>query len=224
MPDSIPTDDAAALVAAATVADAVEREEGPMTANKRRIVEMAVLAFAQQGYDGTTTRVIARRAGVSEAAIFRHFPTKKELLLRLFRPLANHVVVPTGLDEVRAAAAQGKSLAEILALLLKSRLAFARRHAPLVRVMVQELPFHPELQDVVATQLPRLIAMVEHLLAERAARGEVIKVAPERLVRWFGSLFLGYFLMSTFTGSEREWDDEAEIAAMADLISRGIAQ
>lgn len=223
MPDD-PSIDSAAALAAATVADAVERDEGPMTANKRRIVEMAVLAFAEQGYDGTTTRDIARRAGVSEAAIFRHFSTKKELLLRLFRPLAQHVVVPTGLEEVRVAAAEGKSLAEILTLLLRSRLAFARRHAPLVRIMAQELPFHKELQDVLRGQLPRLIAMVEHLLAERAARGEVISIPPERLVRWFGSLFLGYFLISTFTGPGREWDDEAEIAAMARLIADGIGR
>ena len=221
MPDPHMKDDAAAL-AAATVADALERDEGPMTPAKRRIVEEAVLAFAERGFDGTSTKDIARRAGVSEAAIFRHFPSKKELLLRMFRPLAEHVIVPTGLDEVRAAAGQGGSLAEIVALLMRSRLAFARRHAPLVRVLVQELPFHPELQQVMLAHLPRLRAVVDHVVADRMARGEMVRVPPDRLIRWFGSLFLGYFLISTQTAGSVEWDDEAEIAAMAEMIARGL--
>jgi AcrR family transcriptional regulator len=35
--------------------------------------------FAQQGFEGTTTRQIAERARVNEAIIFRHFPTKEDL-------------------------------------------------------------------------------------------------------------------------------------------------
>jgi len=221
MPDTIPKDDAAAL-AAATVADALEREEGPLTPAKRRIVEEAVLAFAERGYDGTSTKDIARRAQVSEAAIFRHFPSKKELLLRMFRPLAQHVIIPTGIEEMHAAAEQGGSLAGIITLLMRSRLAFARRHAPLVKVLVQELPFHPELQDALLTHLPRLTALVGQVVGERMARGEMVRVPPERLVRWFGSLFLGYFLMSTQSPSRTEWDDEAEIAAMAEMIAHGL--
>ncbi|MFN2456467.1 MAG: helix-turn-helix domain-containing protein, partial [Pyrinomonadaceae bacterium] len=35
--------------------------------------------FSERGFRGTTTREIARAAGVSEAIIFRHFATKEEL-------------------------------------------------------------------------------------------------------------------------------------------------
>jgi AcrR family transcriptional regulator len=35
--------------------------------------------FAERGFDGTTTRELARAAGVSEALLFRHFPTKERL-------------------------------------------------------------------------------------------------------------------------------------------------
>ena len=35
--------------------------------------------FALQGFEGTTTRQIAERAGVNEAIIFRHFPRKEDL-------------------------------------------------------------------------------------------------------------------------------------------------
>jgi AcrR family transcriptional regulator len=46
---------------------------------REQILEVAAGLFAQQGFQGTTTKQIAERAGVTEALIFRHFPTKDEL-------------------------------------------------------------------------------------------------------------------------------------------------
>ena len=46
---------------------------------RRQILEVARELFARQGFQGTTTRAIARQAGVTEALIFRHFPTKEAL-------------------------------------------------------------------------------------------------------------------------------------------------
>ncbi|MEO0776528.1 MAG: helix-turn-helix domain-containing protein [Bacteroidota bacterium] len=40
----------------------------------------ALELFAQEGYDASSTSRIARRAGVSEGLIFRHFTNKKGLL------------------------------------------------------------------------------------------------------------------------------------------------
>ncbi len=46
---------------------------------RQQILEVATRLFAMRGYEGTTTRVIAEKAGVTEALIFRHFPSKQEL-------------------------------------------------------------------------------------------------------------------------------------------------
>lgn len=46
---------------------------------KRKIVQTAVALFSQKGFSGTTTRELARKAGISEALLFRHFPDKKKL-------------------------------------------------------------------------------------------------------------------------------------------------
>ncbi len=52
-----------------------------MKGDKRReqILQTAVNLFSQRGFKGTTTKEIARAAGVSEAMVFRHFATKDEL-------------------------------------------------------------------------------------------------------------------------------------------------
>src|SRR5215469_7813336 len=46
---------------------------------RKAIVAAAVPLFARRGFAGTTTKEIAEAAGVSEALLFRHFPTKAAL-------------------------------------------------------------------------------------------------------------------------------------------------
>ncbi len=53
------------------------------------LLQAALDLFSTQGYAATTTKAIAERSGVTEAILFRHFPTKEELLRALmdqFRP------------------------------------------------------------------------------------------------------------------------------------------
>ena len=46
---------------------------------RRQILRTASGIFARKGYRGTTTREIAERAGINEALLFRHFPSKEKL-------------------------------------------------------------------------------------------------------------------------------------------------
>src|SRR5260370_12976891 len=54
---------------------------GRVSAEVRRaqIVAVAADLFSKSGFSGTTTKEIAEHAGVSEAIIFRHFATKRDL-------------------------------------------------------------------------------------------------------------------------------------------------
>jgi AcrR family transcriptional regulator len=48
-------------------------------ARKEAIVEAVQDVFAEKGFDGTTTRDLAKAAGVSEALLYKHFPSKESL-------------------------------------------------------------------------------------------------------------------------------------------------
>ena len=49
------------------------------TDRRLQLVETALDIFSRKGFSGTTTKEIAAAAGVTEAIIFRHFPTKQDL-------------------------------------------------------------------------------------------------------------------------------------------------
>ena len=50
---------------------------------KKRIIHAAIEIAAERGYTATTTAMIAERAGVSEALIFKYFPSKQDLFVHI---------------------------------------------------------------------------------------------------------------------------------------------
>ena len=65
---------------------------------KASIIESATVLFAAKGFNGTKTREIAERAGVSEALVFKHFPTKDHLYAAI---LAERSPVPRLLSDIK---------------------------------------------------------------------------------------------------------------------------
>lgn len=65
---------------------------------KASLIEAATVLFAAKGFNGTKTREIAERAGVSEALVFKHFPTKNHLYAAI---LAEQSPVPRLLSEIK---------------------------------------------------------------------------------------------------------------------------
>lgn len=59
--------------------------ETRLSAEQRRasIVEAALPLFATKGFDGTTTKELAEAAEISEALLYRHFPSKEHLYLEI---------------------------------------------------------------------------------------------------------------------------------------------
>src|ERR1700752_2584432 len=52
---------------------------------RKAIVAAALPLFARKGFTGTTTKELAEAAGISEALLFRHFPSKKHLYGEILR-------------------------------------------------------------------------------------------------------------------------------------------
>lgn len=51
------------------------------TDTRQKILQAALKLFGQHGYTRTTTRALAAEAGVNEVTLFRHFGSKRNLLL-----------------------------------------------------------------------------------------------------------------------------------------------
>src|SRR5487761_953422 len=94
---------------------------------RRRLIETAIEVFATHGYDGTSTRLLAERAGVNLPAIQYHFGSKEGLYRAVVGYFAEYIeqqMAPIG-ARVKALLAAGKpSRAATLALLTELLEAF----------------------------------------------------------------------------------------------------
>jgi AcrR family transcriptional regulator len=134
----------------------------------RRLLVAAVEAFAERGYHATTTRDIASRAGMSPAALYIHYKTKEELLLRISR-----IGHEKALAVLRAAAAGDGSAAERLAEAVRSFVRWHAGHHMTARVVQYELDslgeeHRPEIVDL----RRRSDATVREIIADGVASGE----------------------------------------------------
>ncbi len=77
MPNDSPTQ-----TASGKAPKAGNRMSGPE--RRAQIVDAAIALFGRHGFKGTTTKSLAQASGVSEATIFKHFPTKNDLYAAAF--------------------------------------------------------------------------------------------------------------------------------------------
>jgi AcrR family transcriptional regulator len=77
-----------------------ERTEARRAAARDRIVRAALALVALGGYREAQVAAVAKRAGVATGTVYRHFPSKADLLTEVFRVASQHEV-----DAVAAATA-----------------------------------------------------------------------------------------------------------------------
>jgi AcrR family transcriptional regulator len=179
----------------------------------RRLLVAAVDAFADRGYHATTTRDIAGRAGMSPAALYIHYRTKEELLLRISR--IGHL---RALEVLERAAAEPGTAAHRLAGAVRS---FVRWHAAqhtTARVVQYELDALGETARAEVVALRRRTDAVVRTLIEEGVRAGEFRVddVPGTTV---AVLSLCTDVARWFNAAGRRTPDEVG-ALYADLVLR----
>ena len=78
-----------------------------LDAQRETIIAAATRQLAEHGYGGCSVAAVAERAGVAVGSVYRHFPTKADLVVHVFRQ-----VVTREVEAVRAASAEAGAPAE----------------------------------------------------------------------------------------------------------------
>jgi AcrR family transcriptional regulator len=130
----------------------------------RRLLTGAIDAFAERGFQATTTRDIASRAGMSPAALYVHYPSKERLLFEI--SLYGHRAAL----EILSAANSGNSPAERLRAMVSAFTAWHAEHHTIARVVQYELAaLSPEHFAEVAKIRRAISDLVEQVLADGVA-------------------------------------------------------
>lgn len=131
----------------------------------RRLLTGAIAAFAERGFQATTTRDIASRAGMSPAALYVHYPSKEQLLFEI--SLYGHRAALDVLTSV-----EGATPAERLQGMVSAFTVWHAEHHTVARVVQYELAaLSPEHLAEVATHRRSISALMEQVLAEGVRDG-----------------------------------------------------
>lgn len=84
-----------------------------MANTRERLIASAVKTVAERGTEGVTTAVLARRAGCSEAMIYKCFEDKEDLIREAFRVLDERVS-RIALENFSAIRADGSNFMEVV--------------------------------------------------------------------------------------------------------------
>lgn len=123
-------------------------KEPKLTKKQIAILEAATDLFAEKGYAGTSTSEIANKAEVAEGTIFKHFKSKKGLLLAIVSPMMVKLVAPMIKNDLNKVLDQEfEYIQDFIRAMIENRKEFIHNNLPMLKILVQEIPFHPELKE-----------------------------------------------------------------------------
>jgi AcrR family transcriptional regulator len=162
---------------------------GKLTSDQRRaaIVTSVRRVFAEKGFHGTTTRELARAAGVSEGLLFKHFPNKEALYAAMLVSCSQQLGAAT-FERLQALKPCGSTLV-VLVHILVSHFLVARRvteddPAVQTRLMVHSILDDGEFARLRLRQIAECwIPKIEECLQEAIAAGEAVEGPARPSVR-----------------------------------------
>ena len=75
-----------------SIVDKAKKKYQEYEVQHSKVVEAAIKVFAEKNYDTGTMAMIAKEAGISEAMLYKHFESKKELFITCFSEIVNELM------------------------------------------------------------------------------------------------------------------------------------
>jgi AcrR family transcriptional regulator len=146
------------------------------TADERResVMKAAIPVFAERGYHAASTLEIAKQAGISQAYVFRLFPTKTELFAAAY-DVASARMVDTFRDAAAAARRSGREPLEVMG---EAYVELVERDRDVLLMQLHSQvagSTEPQIRDAAR----RCFATLYELVARESA------ASPEALRAWF---------------------------------------
>lgn len=138
---------------------------------KDKLIITTIDIIDELGIQGLSTREIARREGVSEATLFRHYKSKKQLLisvLEYYSQFDNEIYLATGLKQFTPTQA--------IRFFVKSYTEYYENYPAISSIMQLMDVFRrePELTDTVINIRNQRLNNVKCLVENAASKGEIL--------------------------------------------------
>lgn len=192
------------------------RQYRPTAERQLEIIEAAIAIIAESGLRDLKTKELARRVGISEATLFRHFGSMEEIL-------AAAVEHEAGLVQARVEAFEGSGTPwERAGQLVRAMLDFFEETGggPLVVITGQVIRISPEVRALATSTIGLVRQRFAALAADVAATPGGAGVSAERLADLLVAVVQSNGLRWLI--SDRRWPMRESAEEMLAIIGRGL--
>lgn len=176
----------------------------PARDRRLQIMTAAKELFARQGFEGTTTREIAQRAGVNEAIIFRHFSTKEDL----YWAIIDYQCEAGGWQQtLRRHLNSGASEREVFAAIAEEILIRRANDTDLSRLLLfSALENQQRSQRFLQAHVVTYYELIAEYIGKRIVKGAFRAVNPLLAARGFVGMIVYHSLIQEIYGGKRHQD------------------
>jgi len=182
------------------------------------IITAAASLFAKNGFNGTTTREIARTAGISEALLFKHFPTKRALYAAIIAAKSQLSQLMASIEE----AAEKRDDVRVFTLIAGFRIHRGADPSLLRLLLFSALEGH-ELSDMFFRNRHRVFyEFLAGYIARRTQEGAFRKVDPLLAAQSFTGMIVYHRLLHDIFGVPAHCSPEEAVAGYVDVFLEGL--
>lgn len=189
---------------------------------RQQILEVASGLFSRKGYQGTTTREIAETAGVNEALLFRHFPSKENLYWTMIEGLCN---ARGRRQKVNRILEQGGTDFEVFCAIAREFLTRNARDRELTRLLwFTALENHELSERFFNTFVAEYFKALSSHISRRIREGAFRKCDPLLAARGFLGMVVYHFLIQELFGQEQysKFDPEQVATTLSHIWLAGM--
>jgi AcrR family transcriptional regulator len=164
---------------------------------KERIFDAAVDLFAERGYDRTSVRQIAEAVGLTESAVYRHYPSKEAILDAIIAYLESQANSPLPAESGRKEGA-GSSIFSTLLLSMPRMIMADPNLVKITRIMFAEMNHNESIRKFLQKEFgEKAEDDTEAVFKQQMESGSILPCDPRALARVFNA-FRGNWLLGTF--------------------------
>lgn len=149
---------------------------------KEQLLDIATHLFSQYGLEGTTTKDIAKAAGVSSGLLYHYYKSKEELLLDVVMRF-----VTTSEDLNLEKVDCHGPIEEVLPRILHMMADFFEKHRDEMLLIFKAGTQFPAIGQALRSMKNRSRSIFIDLLRDRAAKGEIVECDFERMAGALGN-------------------------------------
>ncbi|MGL4741776.1 MAG: TetR/AcrR family transcriptional regulator [Sarcina sp.] len=194
-----------------------------MTDKKKKILEVCIDLFSEQGFSNVSTSQIAKAAGVAEGTIFKHFGKKEDILIKNILPLILKsifkVVIEDFSDDNIELTKEG--FRKFIHSIVSDRILFLSENKKIAKILITEVMYRKELRFTLFEAIPMQMKRgVNRILDSYREAGLIDELANYDIIRFVASNIFSYAMLNLTLNAN--FNDEEEIEKTVKFLVKGL--